>query len=207
MWRGSQTAATCILADEWYQQCLPAGQNFGTLNLWDQCGGKGGSCSQFTCADGLYPGQSCPPGATCQRLHEWYSQCRPGGSSYGTCEQVGPRQVVARALVLCGLRRTGARAIGDARCLPGELASTPPPPPGSLRRCRCGPSVAASPPRPAPTLPTRCGEEGGLLPLVRRAVAHWAASAFPALQDPPTPPHPTPLSTHACILRLVNAHP
>jgi hypothetical protein len=79
-----------------YFQCLPGSGGWSgtgsasgsTLNLWDQCGGKGGNCAQYTCIDGLYPGQSCPPGSTCQRLHEFYSQCRPGGSSYGTCEQV-----------------------------------------------------------------------------------------------------------------------
>jgi hypothetical protein len=80
--------------DPQYFQCLPgsggwSGSGSGsTLNLWDQCGGKGGNCAQFTCIDGLYPGQSCPAGSSCQRLHEWYSQCRPGGTSYGTCEQV-----------------------------------------------------------------------------------------------------------------------
>jgi hypothetical protein len=82
------TTRAPALADEWYYQCLPAGQGFGTLDVWDQCGGKGGNCAQYACVDGLYPGQSCPSGSTCQRLHEWYSQCRPGGSSYGTCEQV-----------------------------------------------------------------------------------------------------------------------
>jgi hypothetical protein len=79
-----------------YFQCLPgsggwsgSGSGSGsTLNLWDQCGGKGGNCAQYTCVDAIYPGQSCPAGSSCQRLHEWFSQCRPGGTSYGTCEQV-----------------------------------------------------------------------------------------------------------------------
>jgi hypothetical protein len=112
-WRASAALAACAEArlspctragsgcqrqNQWYFQCLPGngggwvGNGMGsTLNLWDQCGGKGGNCAQYTCADSLYPGQTCPAGSTCQRLHEWYSQCRPAGSSYGTCQQVGGR--------------------------------------------------------------------------------------------------------------------
>ncbi len=71
-----------------------------TLNLWDQCGGKGGNCASYQCVDGLYPGSSC------QRLHEFYSQCRPAGSSYGTCEQVRQLPLTAH----CGLMRGGAAA-------------------------------------------------------------------------------------------------
>ncbi len=92
--------ASCQRQSQWYHQCLPgsgSGAGWGgsgsgsagsTLGLWDQCGGKGGDCARFTCEDGAYPGQSCPAGSTCQRLHEWFSQCRPAGTSFGTCEQV-----------------------------------------------------------------------------------------------------------------------
>jgi hypothetical protein len=107
---------SCQRQNQWYHQCLPGSGGSGgggggswsgggggsswsggggggggsgsTLNLWDQCGGKGGNCGSFTCVDGVFPGQSCPAGSTCQRLHEWFSQCRPGGTSYGTCDQV-----------------------------------------------------------------------------------------------------------------------
>jgi hypothetical protein len=87
--------------DSQYYQCLPGGGGGpaaggsgssggagSTLRVWDQCGGKGGNCAQYTCLDGLWPGQSCPAGTSCVRLHEFYSQCRTAGSSYGACEQV-----------------------------------------------------------------------------------------------------------------------
>ena len=100
------SGASCQRQNQWYHQCLPgsnggnggnggsggSGGNGGpstTLNIWEQCGGKGGNCNTFACIDSLYPGQSCAAGTSCQRLSEWYSQCRPSGSSYGSCEQVG----------------------------------------------------------------------------------------------------------------------
>jgi hypothetical protein len=63
-----------------------SGAATGGLDIWAQCGGRGGNCGQYTCVDGAYPGQTCPAGASCQRLHEWYYQCRP-------CKQVGSSRV------------------------------------------------------------------------------------------------------------------
>jgi hypothetical protein len=87
-----------------YYQCLPGnasspgGGNLnyggtpgviaGTLGLWAQCGGKGGNCASFECADAIYPNQTCAAGTSCQRMDEWYSQCRPAGTMWGTCTQV-----------------------------------------------------------------------------------------------------------------------
>ena len=113
---------SCQRQNQWYSQCLPgsggswSGSGSGsasTLNLWDQCGGKGGNCASYTCVDGAYPGQSCPAGSTCQRLHEWYSQCRPGGTSYGTCDQV-------KLWDQCGglSSRAGANATDGSVCCP-----------------------------------------------------------------------------------------
>jgi hypothetical protein len=69
-------SARTVPDDSQYFQCLPgsggwssSGSGSGsTLNLWDQCGGKGGNCNSYTCVDSLYPGQSCPAGSNCQRL-------------------------------------------------------------------------------------------------------------------------------------------
>jgi hypothetical protein len=96
---GCPSGTYCSRINQWYRQCVPGsgtgaapgggGSGGGTLNMWDQCGGKGGNCASYQCVDAIYPGQACPAGSSCQRLHEGYSQCRPAGSSYGTCEQVG----------------------------------------------------------------------------------------------------------------------
>jgi hypothetical protein len=56
-----------VLDDSQYHQCLPGGGSGGSLNVWDQCGGKGGNCAGFSCVDAPYPGQSCPGGTSCQR--------------------------------------------------------------------------------------------------------------------------------------------
>jgi hypothetical protein len=39
-------------------------------SLYDQCGGRGGSCNSYQCQDGPFPGQSCPAGSSCQRQSE-----------------------------------------------------------------------------------------------------------------------------------------
>jgi hypothetical protein len=48
-----------------------------TLKLWDQCGGKGGNCASFTCADGLFPNHTCPTNSSCLKQSQWYYQCLP----------------------------------------------------------------------------------------------------------------------------------
>jgi hypothetical protein len=56
------------------------------LSLWDQCGGKGGNCQAHqACADAVFPSTSCPSGSTCQRLDEWYHQCREPSSTPSAC--------------------------------------------------------------------------------------------------------------------------
>jgi hypothetical protein len=47
-----------------------AGDAQTMLNLYDQCGGMGFNCAAYACVDAQFPGVSCPPGTTCQRLHE-----------------------------------------------------------------------------------------------------------------------------------------
>jgi hypothetical protein len=100
------TPPCCSLAHR-YHQCLPgsgsgSGTAAGALALWAQCGGKGGDCSRYTCLDGIYPGQSCPSGSNCYKLSEWYSQCRPTGSSFGSCEQVrGMHSMLAVTRAAC----------------------------------------------------------------------------------------------------------
>jgi hypothetical protein len=72
--------STCNRVNEWYWQCQPSaslpssglgGSGQGTLELWAQCGGKGGNCASSSCADGPYPAQTCPAGSSCQRESEW----------------------------------------------------------------------------------------------------------------------------------------
>jgi hypothetical protein len=64
------SGTSCQRQNQWYYQCLPGGSGGATLNVWDQCGGKGGNCAGFACVDGPYPGQSCPSGTSCQRKRE-----------------------------------------------------------------------------------------------------------------------------------------
>jgi hypothetical protein len=43
------------------------------LQLWSQCGGKGGECAKLgACADAVFGAASCPPGSTCHRQSEWW---------------------------------------------------------------------------------------------------------------------------------------
>jgi hypothetical protein len=51
----------------------------GQLSWWSQCGGNGGSCSQYTCLDGTFPGWSCAAGSACIRQSSYLWQCTPGG--------------------------------------------------------------------------------------------------------------------------------
>ena len=94
-----QAGDSCRRVNEYYYQCTPNSANDSgnvgsgssgvpSLGIWEQCGGKGGNCGSYTCADGPYPAQ-CPSGASCQRLNEWYHQCRPTGSSFAGCKLVG----------------------------------------------------------------------------------------------------------------------
>jgi hypothetical protein len=46
------------------------------LAKWQQCGGKGGDCSKWSCVDGPFPGTSCLSGSSCQKETQWYYQCR-----------------------------------------------------------------------------------------------------------------------------------
>ena len=81
---------SCQRWNEGYFQCVPYPVQDASLRIWDQCGGRGGDCGKYqSCADAPYPGLSCPASASCQRLNEWYQQCRPAGSSFGSCQQVG----------------------------------------------------------------------------------------------------------------------
>ncbi len=65
--RSLPAGTSCQRQNQWYHQCLPGGGSGATLNVWDQCGGKGGNCNGYTCVDGPFPGQSCPSGTSCQR--------------------------------------------------------------------------------------------------------------------------------------------
>ena len=50
----------------------------GTIELYKQCGGKGGSCQQDgQCVDAPWSGKSCKPGSSCKRANEWHHQCEP----------------------------------------------------------------------------------------------------------------------------------
>ena len=50
----------------------------GTIELYKQCGGKGGSCQQDgQCVDAPWSGKSCKSGS-CKRANEWHHQCEPG---------------------------------------------------------------------------------------------------------------------------------
>jgi hypothetical protein len=104
------SGTACTLVNEWYWQCLPAGGGISSggnpseraststaagpstgsgasagssdaLSMWDQCGGMGGNCQSYGCADAPYSGASCPAGASCSRLSTWYHQCVPRGSA------------------------------------------------------------------------------------------------------------------------------
>jgi hypothetical protein len=71
----------CQRHSDWYHQCMPQASAGSSLSVWDQCGGKGGNCGGFSCADQQYPGYSCPSGSSCVRQSEWYRQCMPGSTS------------------------------------------------------------------------------------------------------------------------------
>jgi hypothetical protein len=66
----THAGTSCQHQNQWYYQCLPGGGSGSTLNVWEQCGGKGGNCAAYTCVDGQYPGQTCPSGTACQRKRE-----------------------------------------------------------------------------------------------------------------------------------------
>ena len=52
------------------------GGGSGTIEEYQQCGGKGGECAaKGTCVDSLWPGKSCKSGTSCRRQSEWYHQC------------------------------------------------------------------------------------------------------------------------------------
>jgi hypothetical protein len=86
---------TCTYLNDWFWQCIPSsssgeevgglqqgttsgsGTGDGKLNLWDQCGGAGGNCHSYGCADAPFSSASCPAGAICQRSSKWYYQCVP----------------------------------------------------------------------------------------------------------------------------------
>ena len=55
-----------------------AGATAQSLELYAQCGGKGGNCGSFACVDAPFPGKACPSGAFCHRQSEWYHQCVQG---------------------------------------------------------------------------------------------------------------------------------
>lgn len=48
-----------------------------TIPAYGQCGGAGGECAGYYCADKPFPGYKCVSGWTCQRQHRWYYQCLP----------------------------------------------------------------------------------------------------------------------------------
>jgi hypothetical protein len=92
--------SACVRQSEWFHQCVPgaqpppaggpatgsptspAGPAAAGVALWDQCGGRGGSCaSHGTCTDAPLPGVSCP--GACVRHSEWFWQCMPAPSSGG----------------------------------------------------------------------------------------------------------------------------
>lgn len=57
-------------------------QDAKVFTEYDQCGGKGGSCNFFTCAeDAAFPNTQCISGLVCTRQSEWYWQCLPGTTS------------------------------------------------------------------------------------------------------------------------------
>ena len=86
-WTGKSCKSNnCKRINEWHRQCEPSGGGGGgggggsgggggTIELYGQCGGKGGDCAtNGQCVDGPYPGKSCKSGS-CQRKDEWYHQC------------------------------------------------------------------------------------------------------------------------------------
>jgi hypothetical protein len=92
--------SACVRQSEWYHQCLPAnssapaaapgGGGAAVVPVWHQCGGEGGDCPALGCRDGPFPGLACAEGAACERLSNWYHQCRPaGGGSGGGGEEEG----------------------------------------------------------------------------------------------------------------------
>ena len=132
--------STCTYVNDHYWQCLPssaaadnlelqgaatAGSPAGTsaagpstgssgaaLNMWDQCGGMGGNCQSYGCADAPYSGASCPAGtSSCSRLSEWYFQCLPTTSQqHGGSQQTGQAATPGSssgAFTLCSLPNFG----------------------------------------------------------------------------------------------------
>jgi hypothetical protein len=65
--------------------CLPAcavqgtsAQNSTTsLKVYDQCGGSGGNCRNYTCANDVFPSARCPNNTACLRQNSFYWQCLP----------------------------------------------------------------------------------------------------------------------------------
>jgi hypothetical protein len=49
--------------------------------MYDQCGGKGGNCKNFTCANAAYPNYTCESGSSCKAQNEvsagssWHLDC------------------------------------------------------------------------------------------------------------------------------------
>jgi hypothetical protein len=84
--------SSCSRINEWYYQteCVASGGgDSSSWALWEQCGGMGGNCGgpDRPCSDEPYP-RACPSGSSCQRLNEWYHQCRPLGSGFASCRAV-----------------------------------------------------------------------------------------------------------------------
>ncbi len=58
------------------------------VGMYQQCGGKGGSCAtDGQCDDKAWQGSSCPAGASCNRVNEWHWQCEGGGGGGGAQPQ------------------------------------------------------------------------------------------------------------------------
>ena len=56
-------------------------RGISTIDLWQQCGGKGGDCAKYNaCEDAPWPMTTCGPGAMAVRHNEWHWQCEPVGS-------------------------------------------------------------------------------------------------------------------------------
>jgi len=105
VWDGAQCwpGWSCVRVNQWYFQCQPIpsynrpetvvsvdGANKKILDVWAQCGGKGGQVpDDETPVDGPYPKYICFANTECTRQNEWYWQCLPqpgfnfGGSGGG----------------------------------------------------------------------------------------------------------------------------
>lgn len=80
-----QPATRCERQNTYYYMCSPYeagepeasdGKTVKTLPLYGACGGIGSDCKAFEwCMDAPYPGYTCPPGASCTRLSEYFWGC------------------------------------------------------------------------------------------------------------------------------------